>query len=56
VRGTQAVGWVSLPAATVAQPRQFHRRSDAVNGAERGALDMPGTRSKSEELAVFVSL
>ena len=34
--GTQAVGLVSLPAATVAQRRQFHRRGDSVNGAEQG--------------------
>ncbi|WP_199257913.1 hypothetical protein [Paracoccus binzhouensis] len=26
---------VSLPAATVAHRRQFHRRGDAVNGAQR---------------------
>lgn len=55
-RGTQTAGLASLPAATVAQRRQSHRRGDAVNGAERGALDMPGARSKAEELAVFVSL
>lgn len=41
-RGTQAVGLVSLPAATVAHRRQFHRRGDAVNGAQRELWTCPG--------------
>ena len=41
-RGTQAVGLVSLPAATVANRRQFHRCSDAVNGAQWELWTCPG--------------
>lgn len=41
-RGTQAVGLVSLPAATVAHRHQFHRRGDVVNGAQRELWTCPG--------------
>jgi hypothetical protein len=41
-RGTKAVGLVSLPAATVAHRRQFHRRSDVINGAQRELWTCPG--------------